>query len=69
MVDNRFDNLTNIDGGRIVKMEVDYSGACDEKIPMFKDMAKDSAKFHSAIDGLLQLEKQTRLVGAYFCCC
>ena len=56
------DTLTNIDGGRIVKMEVDYSGACDEKIPMYKEAAKDPNKFHQSIDGLLQLEKQTRLV-------
>lgn len=55
------DNLTNIENGRIVKMEVDYSGACDEKIPILKEAAKDPNKFHSSIDGLLQLEKQTRL--------
>lgn len=61
MDDPRFDNLTNIDGGRIVKMEVDYSSACDEKIPTLKEAAKDPSKFHSSIDGLLQLEKQTRL--------
>lgn len=61
MVDNRFDNLTNIDGGRIVKMEVDYTGSCDEKIPLLKESAKDPNKFHQSIDGLLQLEKQTRL--------
>lgn len=62
MVDNRFDNLPNVDAGRIVKMEMDYSGACDEKIPIHKEAAKDPSKFHQAIDGLLQLEKQTRLV-------
>lgn len=61
MDDPRFDNLTNIDGGRIVKMEVDYSSACDEKIPALKEAAKDPSKFHQAIDSLLQLEKQTRL--------
>lgn len=61
MDDPRFDNLTNIDGGRIIKMEVDYSSACDEKIPALKEAAKDPAKFHQSIDGLLQLEKQTRL--------
>lgn len=37
MDDPRFDNLTNLDGGRIIKMEVDYSGACDEKIPASKE--------------------------------
>lgn len=61
MDDPRFDNLTNIDGGRIVKMEVDYSSACDEKIPALKEAAKDPSKFHQSIDSLLQLEKQTRL--------
>lgn len=61
MSDPRFDNLTNLDGGRIIKMEVDCSNACDEKIPALKLAAKDSAKFHQSIDALLQLEKQTRL--------
>lgn len=62
MADNRFDNLTNIDGGRIVKMEVDYTAACDEKIPLYQEMAKDPKNLHHAIGSLLNLEKQTRLV-------
>lgn len=45
------------------KMEVDYSSACDEKIPMYKEMASNG-KFIEAIEGLLSLEKQTRTV----CC-
>ncbi|XP_054743157.1 26S proteasome non-ATPase regulatory subunit 12 [Anastrepha obliqua] len=50
------------EGGRITKMEVDYSPACDEKIPLAKDMArKNPEAFHDAIEILLQLEKQTRL--------
>ncbi|XP_011179163.2 26S proteasome non-ATPase regulatory subunit 12 [Zeugodacus cucurbitae] len=50
------------EGGRITKMEVDYSPACDEKIPLAKDMAKKNPEaFHDAIELLLQLEKQTRL--------
>ncbi|XP_037949394.1 26S proteasome non-ATPase regulatory subunit 12 [Teleopsis dalmanni] len=50
------------DGGRITKMEVDYSPTCDEKIPRAKDMVKNNPdSFHEAIDILLQLEKQTRL--------
>ncbi|XP_014103464.2 26S proteasome non-ATPase regulatory subunit 12 [Bactrocera oleae] len=50
------------EGGRITKMEVDYSPACDEKIPLAKDMArKNPEAFHGAIELLLQLEKQTRL--------
>lgn len=32
-MDNRFNGLTDLDGGQAVKMEVDYSGTCDEKIP------------------------------------
>lgn len=41
------------------KMEVDYSATCDEKIPLYKEMATNG-KFIEAIDGLLSLEKQTR---------
>lgn len=47
--------------GRIVKMEVDYTPACDEKIPLAKELAKKDGKFHDAIDILLQLEKQSRV--------
>ncbi len=43
------------------KMEVDYSSVCDEKIPLYKEMAA-GGKFIEAIDGLLSLEKQTRTV-------
>lgn len=51
------------EGGRITKMEVDYSPACDEKIPLAKDMAKKNPEaFHDALELLMQLEKQTRLV-------
>ncbi|XP_055706867.1 26S proteasome non-ATPase regulatory subunit 12 [Phlebotomus papatasi] len=60
-MDNRFDAVNEFDRGKIVKMEVDYSSTCDEKIPLCKEMAKNEAKFHEAIDILLQLEKQTRL--------
>lgn len=50
------------EGGRITKMEVDYSPACDEKIPLAKDMAKKNPEaFHDALELLMQLEKQTRL--------
>lgn len=55
-----FDSYSGLDG-RIVKMEVDYEPACDEKIPKARDIAKKDGKFHEAIDILLQLEKQTRL--------
>lgn len=47
--------------GRIVKMEVDYSVTCDEKIPLCKEMAKSENKFNEALEILLQLEKQTRI--------
>lgn len=49
------------DGGRIVKMEVDYSSTCDDKIPECIAMAKQG-HLHNAIDTLLGLEKQTRTV-------
>lgn len=51
--------------GRIVKMEVDYSVTCDEKIPECKKMALEG-KMHDALDALLALEKQTRTVTLYF---
>ncbi|XP_026286346.1 26S proteasome non-ATPase regulatory subunit 12 [Frankliniella occidentalis] len=45
--------------GQIIKMEVDYSTTCDEKIPQCKKMATEG-KMHDALDALLVLEKQTR---------
>lgn len=50
------------DGGTLVKMEVDYSATCDEKIPLHKKQAADG-QLQEAINGLLALEKQTRTVG------
>lgn len=49
------------DGGRIVKMEVDYSSTCDEKIPICKSMTAEG-KITEALDILYTLEKQTRTV-------
>ncbi|XP_034115403.1 26S proteasome non-ATPase regulatory subunit 12 [Drosophila nasuta] len=50
------------DGGRITKMEVDYEPACNEKIPLAKELAKKNPDaFHESIEMMLQLEKQTRL--------
>ena len=49
------------EGGRIIKMEVDYSGACDETIPKCKEMAKNESKFNDALEQLLSLEKQARI--------
>lgn len=53
--------------GRIVKMEVDYSATCDEKIPECKKMAAEG-KLHDALDILLALEKQTRTVCLIILC-
>ncbi|XP_017786235.1 PREDICTED: 26S proteasome non-ATPase regulatory subunit 12 [Nicrophorus vespilloides] len=47
------------DSGKIVKMEVDYTSACDDKIPECKKLAK-AGKMHDALDCLLAFEKQTR---------
>ncbi|KDR19074.1 26S proteasome non-ATPase regulatory subunit 12 [Zootermopsis nevadensis] len=47
------------DSGRILKMEVDYSSTCDDKIPECQKLAKDG-KIQDALDTLLALEKQTR---------
>lgn len=47
------------DSGKIVKMEVDYTVTCDEKIPECQLLAKNG-KLHDALDQLLSLEKQTR---------
>lgn len=53
------------DSGRIVKMEVDYSSTCDEKIPECQKLAKEG-KIHDALDTLLALEKQTRTVSEVY---
>jgi 26S proteasome regulatory subunit N5 len=53
------------DSGRIVKMEVDYSSTCDEKIPECQKLAKEG-NIHDALDTLLALEKQTRTVSSLF---
>merc|ERR1712198_257214 len=47
------------DGGRLVKMEVDYSDSCDKKIPQAQKMAKDG-QVHQAVEMLMALEMQTR---------
>lgn len=63
MMDN-LEPLTT-DGGRIVKMEVDYSATCDEKITVAESLAS-SGKLQEALDTLLVLEKQTRTVSYPF---
>lgn len=62
MMDN-LEPLTT-DGGRLVKMEVDYSATCDEKIAVAESLAA-SGKLQEALDTLLMLEKQTRTVSSY----
>ncbi|XP_050539669.1 26S proteasome non-ATPase regulatory subunit 12 [Daktulosphaira vitifoliae] len=57
MMDN-LEPLTT-DSGRMVKMEVDYSATCDEKISVAESLAT-SGKLQEALDVLLALEKQTR---------
>lgn len=52
------DNITT-ESGKIVKMEVDYTSTCDEKIPECKKLASQG-KMHDALEQLLSLEKQTR---------
>lgn len=53
--------MDTFEGGRIVKMEVDYSSACDEAIPKCKEMAKNESRFNEALEMMLQLEKQARI--------
>ncbi|XP_047480699.1 LOW QUALITY PROTEIN: 26S proteasome non-ATPase regulatory subunit 12-like [Penaeus chinensis] len=48
-----------MDGGRVVKMEVDYSTTCDEKIPAAQQLAKEG-RVQEAVESLMVLEKQTR---------
>lgn len=59
MMDN-LEPLTT-DSGRLVKMEVDYSATCDEKIAVAESLAANG-KLQEALDTLLMLEKQTRTV-------
>ena len=48
----------------VTKMEVDYSSTCDQKIPEAENLAK--TKLQDAIDMLIALEKQTRIVRIFF---
>jgi 26S proteasome regulatory subunit N5 len=50
-----------VDAGRLVKMEVDYSSTCDEKIPECQKMAT-AGQLNEALETLLSLEKQARTV-------
>jgi len=47
------------EGGTVVKMEVDYSATCDEKLPVAESLA-DAGKLDQALEMLMSLEKQTR---------
>ncbi|UYV71719.1 PSMD12, partial [Cordylochernes scorpioides] len=51
--------MSYTDTGRIVKMEVDYEAAVNEKLPICEKLQKDG-KLSEALDILLSLEKQTR---------
>ena len=51
------------DGGRLMKMEVDYSSNCDEKIPICQALALEG-KLNEALEILYSLEKQTRTVSS-----
>uniref|UniRef100_A0A6M2DFN9 Putative 26s proteasome regulatory complex subunit n=1 Tax=Xenopsylla cheopis TaxID=163159 RepID=A0A6M2DFN9_XENCH len=53
------DSLSSMDTGRVVKMEVDYSSTCDQRIPECEALAA-SGKIHESLENLLALEKQTR---------
>lgn len=55
------ENLNSIDTGRVIKMEVDYSTTCDQRIPECEALAA-SGKIHESLENLLALEKQTRTV-------
>lgn len=55
------DSLSSMDTGRVVKMEVDYSSTCDQRIPECEALAA-SGKIHESLENLLALEKQTRTV-------
>lgn len=63
MMDN-LEPLTT-DGGRLVKMEVDYSATCDEKIAVAESLVANG-KLQEALDTLLMLEKQTRTVSSFY---
>jgi len=47
------------EGGTVVKMEIDYSSSCDEKLPQAEALAK-SGKLDDALEMLMPLEKQCR---------
>ena len=47
------------EGGTVVKMEVDYSSTCDEKLPQAESLAA-AGKLTEAMDILTGLEKQCR---------
>lgn len=57
------DNLEPLfnDGGQVVKMDVDYSALCDEKIGAAEHLVA-KGELQEALDILLTFEKQTRNV-------
>ncbi len=50
------------EGSRFVKMEVHNSSTCDETISKCMEMSKNEIRFNEALEMLLQLEKQAKIV-------
>ncbi len=53
--------MTETEKGEIVKMEVDYSASCDEKIPVAEKFAEEG-NVEGALEILMGLEKLCRTV-------
>ncbi|CAG0914179.1 unnamed protein product [Notodromas monacha] len=51
--------MAETEKGELVKMEVDYTNACDEKLPVAEKLATDG-DLSGALEILMALEKQTR---------
>ncbi len=59
-IEDRINDIT-MEGGKVIKMEVDYSATVAEKIPEAKKIAAGGPKkLNEALEMLLSLEKQTR---------
>ena len=56
-VEAKINDIT-MEGGKVIKMEVDYSDTVAKKIPEARELAKKN--LNEALDMLMSLEKQTR---------
>ena len=56
-VEAKINDIT-MEGGKVIKMEVDYSETVAKKIPEAKEVAKKN--LNEALEMLMALEKQTR---------